>query len=339
MTYKLEALYNTDKDIRDCFDSLLSTAKCKKIEDLTDAVLVNTKITKNTLANAIVNLVSVLNTAHSVLKCASVRIEELQSECIDKQKSVISLQEELIQNKNEEATAVQSAVTSEIKSWADIVSKTGSKTAVTAQTIQRAVKTAIGEDQRYKNIVVFGLQEAANEDLCGNVKQMLQQCTDGKVSAIKDCVRIGADRSAECRPVKVSLESREAVVRVLSNAKLLRQTSLYKSVFISPDRTVEERAARKKLVSQLKEKMASEPELYHFIQNGQILSTEKELKVTPAPLTTTSSSLPCDTPAANPTNQRPASQQSKTNLRPASQQSNRAVYEKFFNMSNRNKSR
>jgi hypothetical protein len=62
---------------------------------------------------------------------------------------------------------------------------------------------------------------------------------------------------------------------------------VYKFVHISSDRSAEECAERKKLVSQLKQKIEKEPGLYHFIQNGKVNSTEK---LTPSPPPTSSTS-------------------------------------------------
>jgi hypothetical protein len=75
--------------------------------------------------------------------------------------------------------------------------------------------------------------------------------------------------------VKVTFGSRESATSVLVGAKGLKQVDNLKNVFISPDRSPEERAKRRELISQLKEKIKKEPELYHFIQNGKLLSAEK----------------------------------------------------------------
>ena len=80
----------------------------------------------------------------------------------------------------------------------------------------------------------------------------------------------------------MTFESKESAVLVLSCAKKLRQLSDYKSVYISPDRSAEERVARRRLVSELKEKIVSEPELYHFIQNGKLQSSEKRTTTPPS---------------------------------------------------------
>ena len=88
--------------------------------------------------------------------------------------------------------------------------------------------------------------------------------------------------------MKVVLPSSEAVERVLRNAKTLRGTTRFNKVYIAPDRSREEREERKVLVAQIKEKMCSDPQRYHYIKNGVVCSREKES--VPSPQSTTSSS-------------------------------------------------
>ena len=59
-------------------------------------------------------------------------------------------------------------------------------------------------------------------------------------------------------------------------AKQLKQIDRLKSVFICPDRSVEERAVQKQLVLDLKKTTAEQPDLQHFIRDGKIYSVEKK---------------------------------------------------------------
>jgi hypothetical protein len=65
-------------------------------------------------------------------------------------------------------------------------------------------------------------------------------------------------------------------------------------VFRSPDKSPEDCVKRRELISLLKEKIKKEPGLYHFIQNGKLLSADKRESqsanyststVTPKPVT------------------------------------------------------
>lgn len=127
-----------------------------------------------------------------MLKSAANQIGELQSDQIQSQKSVIALQDELIMSKTEQIAAVQSSVKTEMKSFADIVKK-GSQNAVTKQTIQRAVKTAVIESERNKNVVVYGLKETTGQNLEECFQRLVGHiiiCNNNK-PVVKECCRIG----------------------------------------------------------------------------------------------------------------------------------------------------
>ena len=65
------------------------------------------------------------------------------------------------------------------------------------------------------------------------------------------------------------------MTQILTKASNLRNFDQYKQVFISPDRTPEQRAARRELIEQLKLKRTNEPNSRHYIKGGQILSADK----------------------------------------------------------------
>ncbi len=81
--------------------------------------------------------------------------------------------------------------------------------------------------------------------------------------------RVGTSASGSVRPVKVSFTSASMVSHVLAKSRKLRQTKVYNTVYIRPDRTKEERTARRTLV-ELKEKRKDKPDLTYVIRNGII---------------------------------------------------------------------
>ena len=78
------------------------------------------------------------------------------------------------------------------------------------------------------------------------------------------------------RPVKFSLSSSDHVAQLLRSAKLLRTKDGYRSIYICPDRTVEECKAFKKLVDELNKKRNTEPDKVHYIKNNKIVSAVKD---------------------------------------------------------------
>ena len=49
----------------------------------------------------------------------------------------------------------------------------------------------------------------------------------------------------------------------------------YKTVFVCPDRSLEEREARRALIVELKTAAANKPDYKHFIKNGKVHSEKK----------------------------------------------------------------
>ena len=77
------------------------------------------------------------------------------------------------------------------------------------------------------------------------------------------------------RPVKVSLSSSSTVHQVLSQARKLRHSASFSSVYVRPDRSEEERSKDRLLVTELLKKREAEPDQLHFIRAGKIHSRDK----------------------------------------------------------------
>ena len=211
-------------------------------------------------------------------------MEELNSAVIKGQEKVIALQEDLLKSKDEQLVAVQSAVKSEIagvqstvkteiSSWSKIVQQKSSQPFTPAK-LKEAVKSAVVEEDRSRNIMIFGKEEKENEDLCKTISEILEDMNE-KPQLI-EFRRVGSAKPAKSRPIKVKLSSSDAAMHVLRKARILKSSDKNRFTFIGPDRTEEEREAHKNLVGQLKLKIKEESGLYHYIRGGRILSTAKK---------------------------------------------------------------
>ncbi len=93
---------------------------------------------------------------------------------------------------------------------------------------------------------------------------------------IVSCSRIGQSNSDSeiKRPIRLRLKSSAMAYQLLKKAKMLKDIDGFKSVYISPDRTFEERASRRELVTQLKEKRltVTDSKQRYFIRKGKIVS-------------------------------------------------------------------
>ena len=123
-------------------------------------------------------------------------------------------------------------------------------------------------------MIVYGLEEKTNEQLQNKIEEVLVEI--GEKPPIEHCVREGEKKDGTVRPVKFSLRSNLHVQRILSNARKLRTKDGFGSIYISPDRSLDERRAYKKLVEELKLKRSKEPDKVHVIKNNKIVSFNRD---------------------------------------------------------------
>ena len=171
------------------------------------------------------------------------------------------------------SAAVKSTVESEMKTISSNITKTCSAN-MTPKRIEAAVQKVADREERSKNIIIYGLEEKTEEQLQNRVEEVLAAI--GEKPLVKDCCRVGLKRETTTRPIKFSLSSSAHVFQVLRNAKTLRTKDGYQSIYVCPDRSIEERRAYKQLIEQLKEKRNSEPNKVHVLKNNKIVSSERD---------------------------------------------------------------
>ena len=91
-----------------------------------------------------------------------------------------------------------------------------------------------------------------------------------------EVARVGVKRSGSTiRPVKITLPTSTAARQILLKTSRLKQVERLKEVYICPDRSREERAARKLLVTDLKKLRAEQTQRTHYIRGGKVCSSDK----------------------------------------------------------------
>ena len=200
----------------------------------------------------------------------------LQDSLLESQETVIELQKELLECKDGQLQSVEKVVKTEIRSYSEAVkSAKGPKTAsVSVNEVQKVVKNVVEADDRSKNIIVFGLKETDDEDINVIIDEVLENVG---CKPRHESVRIGFKKQTEAdsnkhRPVKVSLASSAHAIAILRSAKRLKSVERFKNVFISPDRTTEERKSRREAVALLRVKTQENPGKHFFIRNNKVLS-------------------------------------------------------------------
>jgi hypothetical protein len=200
-------------------------------------------------------------------------IQTLNCEKLADQRKVIDLQNQLIVKQEEQLSAVKTTVATEMKTYSAAVSKSCTA-ALAPKKIQAAVMKVADTNERSKNVIVYGLEEKTNEQLQNKIEEVLVEI--GEKPPIEHCVRVGEKKDGTVRPVKFSLRSNLHVQRILSNARKLRTKDGFGSIYISPDRSLDERRAYKKLVEELKLKRSKEPDKVHVIKNNKIVSFNRD---------------------------------------------------------------
>lgn len=280
-------------DMEDFEQSLFSRFSCEP-ENLTQQKIESSKIRKELVVDLVVRFAEMYHRTKGFVTSAASTIQELNSGMIKGQEKVITLQEQLLKNDEErlaslqntvrdEMASVQSAVKTEIRSWSEVAAQnanqsTAATCTITPAKLREAVKSAVVEEDRSRNFLIFSKVETANEDTVRTVGEVLGDLEEKPL--IVECRRIGIAQHGRPRPIKVKLSSSDAVSHVLRRAKSLKSSENNRTTFIGPDRSKEERTVHRSLVVEMKQKMAAEPKLYHYIKGGQILSVQKLVRTT-----------------------------------------------------------
>ena len=253
--------------------SLLQTVKVKRVEDLSQQLLKQSN--KDVLIRLISTLSGALSSSQKLLNTAAVKVEVLKSENILCQKELLNAKNEILSCKNEQLSAVKTTVASEMKIWSDVVKENCTKSSpVTHKKIKEAVKSAVSEEDRLLNVMVFGLNELEEDDVHeaedeGLVEEMMEQLNIWP-QLVDQIERIGERKEGHVRPMKLRMKRKENVLDVLGRSRKLKDSERYSSVFLAPDRTRDERSSHKKLVEELKRKRTEFPDSVFFIRGNQI---------------------------------------------------------------------
>ena len=253
MNLRINDFYSLE---RKCEEVLRSVLQMAGNTTLTEQDIM--KAEKDTLSVMILSLVDVAENSLKVLRSAAKDMETLRSDQISSQERIMKLQEKLI-CKHEELKSVQ------------FDSKSGPQQ---GEKVEAIVKSVVDESERQRQVVLFGVPEENCSDLGSTIDDVLKDACGPDKPRVKDFCRVGAPKPGKIRPVKVCFDSQEDVQTTIGRAKHLKNSKKYEKVFIAPDRSPAERARRRLLVQQLREKKEREPKMHHYISRGEVRSTE-----------------------------------------------------------------
>jgi hypothetical protein len=224
------------------------------------------------------------------MKVLKAELSSTKKQLIENQKCVISLQEKVIDCKEQQLEAVQTAVRTvkttvedsvkeQFKSYSDAAQENvmvvhSDGPSLTPQVLKDVVQSFVQQEDRSRNLMVFGIPEMENENLSERIQEVFQEI--GVKPTLETVSRVGkVGKEKTKRPVKVTLSSPSVGRQILSQARRLRESENFGSVFIRPDRSEEERVQNRLLVQELHKKRTDEAGKRHFIKGGTIHSVEK----------------------------------------------------------------
>ena len=261
-----------DDAAKSVFSDMLKMCGANDTRDLTSDLFNKHSVSKAQLAEWLTSAVYLLDECSiPLMSYALQNVDDLKTEKIEDQKTIIKLQDEVIGKKNEEINSVKKTVTDELKSYSSVLQNTCTA-ALAPKNIVSAVKTVNAEDDRSRNVVLFGVTEEEGENAKCKVIEILGKLDEKP--QILDSKRIGQRASGTTRPIKFSVKSCATVFQILRKAKRLKDIDGCKTIFIAPDRTLDERISRKKLVSELEEKRQSDPNSHYLIRKGEIVKQD-----------------------------------------------------------------
>ncbi|KAL5270055.1 hypothetical protein ACHWQZ_G003514 [Mnemiopsis leidyi] len=284
-------------DVKNWLSEVRQLASVNRDEDVNSQFFMkNRAMTKEVMAKLLSTAFSIVKSQETVIQNLETNLEEcycelsdataknkkLKSECalevVDLQRDVVKLQRELLSEKEKQLSdlratvvaSVEDTVKAEFKSYSSVVQKTQSPV-IAPSTLKSVVRTVVEEGDRSRSVMVFGLEEKKDEKLRDMVSELLLELNEKPKMEV---TRIGSSTS-KTRPVKVTIGSSVIAREILRKSKQLKNTAKFKTVYISPDRTIEQREEHKTLVLELKRRQADEPNKRHYIKENCVCSVEK----------------------------------------------------------------
>jgi CHASE3 domain sensor protein len=273
LKFELGAMHRHEQSIRNL---LLSTLNVSDLDNVTrSAVRVGNK---DYVVDFAVKLATLLKTSRDLLRSAAADLDSLKREQLQCQSKLLSVQDELSVKKSAQLDAVKDTVEEKMSSWAAVVKK-NSSSKVTQKEMKKAVKSAINESDREYNVIMFNVEEQEEEDPSENydADTALDIMNSAGLEAFEGeytTERIGALHNDKNRPLKVKFDFKTTAFELLAKSKNLKDSEVYGTVFIVPDRSREERVEHRKLVEQLKLIRTQNPEKRCYIWNKAVHTEE-----------------------------------------------------------------
>ena len=275
-----EYLDDLSDETEEWIQDVRKLSKCQDIEEISDEQFNKSGITKLKLAELLGRVVSLVDKQRVMVRDLRTANDLLKTDLLESKSTVLKIQSDQLKCNYEQFRSLQTSVKStvqnkmqsEMKSYSSVLAEKPTPSIISPEALKRVVQAVVEEEDRSKNIMLFGLKEDKNETLSDKVDEVFVSVGE-KPSFV--ATRIGKKSADKTRPVKITLTSNGLVNQILYKSKRLRTVEALKSVFMSPDMSPDERARHKQLVMDLKLKISDQPERRHYIRQGQIVTVDK----------------------------------------------------------------
>jgi hypothetical protein len=237
MDFSVKMLHAIEKDMDSEIVKLMKSLNVSSISDINQKSLEKT-LNKGPLATFLSSFVKLYEKNVNICKLAAVKLDSMKDEKIE-------LQRQLIDSKNDQTVvnSVQKTVKTEIqKSWADGAKKNIAQSKVfTAKIVKEAVRAVNEDEERSKNLIVYGVKEAGDGDqedvlsdgLLNEVVKCIHQATvGGSWSGAVNITRIGKIEPNKTRPLKVEFDSSNEVEMILKDACKPKANSVFRTAYL-----------------------------------------------------------------------------------------------------------
>ncbi len=155
-----------DDEVKNSLELVMSFTKCDEVCDITSEMLM--KLSKKDLVSCVEQLTDAVWRCEYLLKGATIQVDVLKDEHISFQKKIIEQQDNILKCRTEQVNSVQATVRTELQSYSNAVMKScspNSDNMITTEQLKKAVKCAVEEEDRSRNLIIYGLKEQDEENL------------------------------------------------------------------------------------------------------------------------------------------------------------------------------
>ena len=176
-----EYLIDLEDELQHWYKNVLETTKYEKIDEISEEIFINPSIKKGKLAELLGDVFSTVEKQNEMVRDLRAANDLLKTELLESQSTVIKIQSEQWKCNREQflflqttvKSTVQETMQSEMKSYSSALTEKSPPAIISPETLKKVVQAVVEEEDRSKNLVLFGLKEEMNETLSNKLVKFL----------------------------------------------------------------------------------------------------------------------------------------------------------------------